>query len=477
MTTVLNACVISSPLTDHTQQLPKAPKGWTSDTWTASTGDRVDRTPGLQWFSGIENVELIGFVTEALVNNPEIMAATARFDQQKADLDAQDAAFFPSLDFLSNASRTKSSTKDLDGKRIKNYDNSFQLEAKVSWEIDVWGRIRSASAASQSELYQRETDLKNAKLSIATRVAQQWFELIALSQQEVVAKNQQQNLAQIVERTSNRYNAGLANVLDLRLVETDLSNATATLTSRTDQRTKASRKLEILLGRYPSAQIFTEKEMPVINREFNRGIPSNLLKDRPDLIVAEQKIVAANYRVNEAEANRLPSLSLTQTTSYRNKKLKDIFDPSSLIASIAGGIIQPVFDGGRRASIVQQREAVRDEQVADYIAIVLKAYQEVEDNLTSDVLLGRQELQLSKASRDAAESERLSQEKYFNGLISTLDLLQAQQRLFVTKSRLINIQKQRLQTRATLYLALGGQTIPLSRTTPLASAPSMTGGE
>ncbi|MFD2207398.1 efflux transporter outer membrane subunit [Kiloniella antarctica] len=388
------------------------------------------------------------------------MAARAIHEQYKANLIKQTAAFFPSFDFLSNASRTKSSTNDFDGKRIKNYDNNFRLEAKVSWEVDVWGRLRSTSSAAQSDLNQGAFDLKNAKLSIATRVAQQWIELIALTQQEVIARNQKNNLAQIVERTTNRYNAGLSDILDLRLVETDLATAQATLFSRVDQRSKAARQLEILLGRYPSAEIKTRKFLPEINNNFNAGIPSNLLKNRPDLLSAEEKIIASNFRVKEAESNRLPSLSLSHSTTYQNGKLKDLFDPVSLITSIAGSIIQPIFDGGRRTAIVEHKKAVTDQQTANYIALVFKAYQEVEDTLTSDVHLADQETQLQKATLNAAESERLSQEKYFNGLISILDLLQAQQRFFVAKSRLVNIQKQRLQTRAILFLALGGQSIP-----------------
>jgi len=477
MSGALNACVILSEFPDHKVYLPETPGNWTSETRFSDnrTETNGDYTP--PWFSEIKNPELISYVKEAIENNSEILAATARLKQQRADLDAQNSSLFPSLDFLSDVSRTKSSTKGLSGKRVKNYENSFKVEAKVSWEVDVWGRLRSGIAASQSELYQREIDLKNAKLSIATRVAQQWVELIASSRQESVTRKQEQNLAHIVERTSNRYNAGLANILDLRLVQTDLSNAQATLTSRTNSRKQAARALEILLGRYPVAKITTRHDFPKLEQELHSGIPSNLLVNRPDLLIAEQKIFAANFRVKEAEANRLPQLSLSQSTSYQNSKFKDLFDPYSLIASVAGGIIQPVFDGGRRASIVEQRKAISDEKVADYINAVLGAYQEVEDNLTSNFYLALQEVQLTKASNDAAESERLSQEKYFNGLISTLDLLQAQQRLFTINSRLIDIKKQRLQTRAILYLALGGQTIPISKTSSIASTTLNSGGK
>ena len=453
ITLALSSCVLTSEQPEYQSQLPTSPRWHNEDNTTPEA---------LGWFSAFNHDEVNQLTKEALENNPELSIAKLRLEQRKAEVDIQSASFFPSLNLFTDASRTKSSSKGFDGQRIKTYENSFKVGTKISWEADLWGRLRSKSEAFESALYQSELDYKYAKLSIITRTTQQWIEVVASSKQEEISRQQTANLSDIVERTKHRYREGLLTILDLRLVETDLANAKATLYSRIKERKETSRKLELLLGRYPSGSFRTAHSLPDLTQDYSAGIPSELLANRPDLLSAEQKIIEAHNRVNAAEADRLPRITLSQTTTYQNSKIKELFDPYSLIASIAGGLIQPIFDGGRRSAIVIRNKANTDEKIFTYLQTVLKAYDEVEASLTNEALLTDQLEKLTEATSMATQGELISREKYFSGLISTLDHLQAQQRLFISQSRLINIKKQRLQSRATLYLALGGQTIPLS---------------
>ncbi|WP_417429563.1 efflux transporter outer membrane subunit [Kiloniella sp.] len=458
----VQGCVISTDLPDYKTTLPKV-----ADQWSSHEKSHVNKNAVVAvsqtWFTPDFHQQVSKFIVEGISNNPELKSARARLEQQIAQYDVSESALFPSIDLSGDASRTKSSSKGLNGERIKNYENSFKAEARISWEIDVWGRLEAESQASYSILLQRQSDVEFAELSVATRIVLQWIELIALEQQLDIARQEKSNLIEVVERTQDRYQQGIGSILDLRLVETDLANADATLTSKVNERSQAIRKLELILGRYPSGKIKGAKEFPKIVTDFSAGIPSDLLVNRPDLLIAEQKIIAAHHNLNASEANRLPRLSLTQSTSYQNRKLSDIFDPYSLVASIAGNIIQPIYDGGQRRAVIAQNKAIKNETIAEYVNTALKAFDEVENHLGNEIYLKKQEEELSRAALMAEQGQNLSREKYYSGLIPILDLLQAQQRFFVSKSRLINIQKQRLLSRVNLYLALGGRNTPLQK--------------
>ncbi len=456
----VQGCVISTDLPDYKATLPKV-----ADTWSSQQGAEVDKSAVISvsetWFTPDFHQKVSEFIVEGIKNNPELKSVRARLEQQIAQYEVSESAFFPKIDLFGDASRTKSSSKGPSGERIKSYENSFKAEARISWEIDVWGRLESEAQASYSALLQRQRDVEFAELSVATRIVLQWIELIALEKQLDIARQEKSNLIEIVERTQDRYQQGIGAILDLRLVETDLANADATLTSKINERLQVIRKLELILGRYPSGKIQSSKEFPQIVTDFSAGIPSDLLVRRPDLLIAEQKVIAAHHNLNAAEANRLPKLSLTQSTSYQNRKLSDLFDPYSLVASIAGNIIQPIYDGGQRRAVIAQNKAIEDETIAEYVNTALKAFDEVENYLGNEIYLKKQEEELNRAALMAEQGQNLSRQKYYSGLIPILDLLQAQQRFFVSKSRLVNIQKQRLLSRVNLYLALGGHNTPL----------------
>ncbi len=458
----MQGCVISTDLPDYKATLPKI-----TDQWSSQRNAGVNKSSVISvsetWFTPDFHKQVSEFIVEGIKNNPELKSARARLEQQIAQYEVSESALFPKIDLFGDASRTKSSAKGLSGERIKNYENSFKAEARISWEIDVWGRLEAESQASYSALLQKQRDVEFAELSVATRIVLQWIELIALEKQLDISRQERSNLIEIVARTQDRYQQGVGSILDLRLVETDLANSDATLTSRIKERSQAIRKLELILGRYPSGKIQGSKEFPKIVTDFTAGIPSDLLVHRPDLLIAEQKIIAAHHNLNAAEANRLPRLSLTQSTSYQNRKLSDVFDPYSLVASIAGNIIQPIYDGGQRRAVIAQNKAIEDETIAEYVKTALKAFDEVENYLGDEVHLKQQEDELSRASLMAEQGQSLSRQKYYSGLIPILDLLQAQQRFFVSKSRLINIRKQRLLSRVNLYLALGGYNTPLQK--------------
>ncbi|WP_421781421.1 efflux transporter outer membrane subunit [Kiloniella litopenaei] len=458
----VQGCVLSTDLPDYKATLPKM-----ADSWSYEQEYQVDKSSivavSQTWFTPDFHQKVSGFIVEGIKNNPELKSARARLEQQIAQYEVSESAFFPKIDLSGDASRTKSSSEGPDGERIKSYENSFKAEARVSWEIDVWGRLESESQASYSSLLQRQRDVEFAQLSVATRIVLQWIELIALEKQLDIARQEKSNLTEIVERTQDRYQQGVGSILDLRLVETDLANADSILTSKINEHSQAVRKLELILGRYPVGKIQSAKEFPKIVTDFSAGIPSDLLVNRPDLLIAEQKVIAAHHNLNAAKANRLPRLSLTQSTSYQNRKLSDLFDPYSLVASIAGNIIQPLYDGGQRRAVVAQNKAIEDETIAEYVNTALKAFDEVENYLGNEIHLKKQEEELSRAALMAEQGQNLSRQKYYSGLIPILDLLQAQQRFFVSKSRLINIQKQRLLSRVNLYLALGGHNTPLQK--------------
>ena len=344
-------------------------------------------------------------------------------------------------------------------------------DSDLSWEADLWGRLRSSINAAEADLAASEADLAATRLSITAQTAISWVDLNAALALERVAVETFEARNQIETLTERRFARGLSTALDVRLSRSALAGAEAAIAARHQISGESARRLEILLGRYPATEIEALAEIPKLPPIGSAGNPVMLLSRRPDVAAAEARIVAAGLRAEQARLALLPSLRLTGSASTTQTNLADAFDPERIAARLIAGLTQPLFNGGALKADRDAAYARAEVVIANYAGTVLTAWREVEDAIAADALLAQQVDAQLRARDEAVFAEDLAQRQYANGLISIFNLIDAQTRRLNAQSNLIQAQSNRATNRIRYHLALGGGIDePVSGTTIAATA-------
>jgi len=403
---------------------------------------------------GSPNLEIL--IAEALQNNRDLRVAAARLAESRAIAQARTGALLPTIDLSGSGVRGRSNFPDGMGGSSKSLDNSFNVSANLSWEIDLWGRLTKERRAAYSDFGAAADDYRAAQLSLAGRTAQAWFSIIEQQERLELVRNTTANFERSARMVRGRYQRGLVRGLDVRLAESNLASARATLSLREERLATAKTELEVLLGRYPGADISASVHLPEIEPISLSDVPSALLARRPDLSASRARVVAGELRRGAAWAELLPGLRLTGSGGYQDGEIERISDPETLIWNLAGGLVQPLFYGGQLRARAKAAEARGAQALASYAGDLLTAFQEVELALTREKLLAEREEHLVKAAHEAVEAERLANDFYGQGLTGIFELLDAQRRSLNAQDAYLEMKRARLNNRVNLYLALGG---------------------
>ena len=439
-------------------QLPDIPEQWTADNEaaTAPTGD---------WVAAFNDQLLRGLISEAIENNNDLLAAYANMEQARNGARISRADMLPTLDANFSAGRnaivTNPTTALQSGggggsSSSRTYINNFSLGGQIRWEIDLWGRLTDETRASYKDASAAYADLSGSQLSIAGRVAQAWFALIEARQQRELAERDVVARESNLRVTDRRYDRGVASSLDVRLSRSALGTSQASLALRQRLELEASRALEVLLGRYPAAELEAAETLPELPALAGAGAPGDLLSRRPDLIAAEARMEASGLRARAARKQMLPQFTLTSSLSTSGPTISDLIDPKRLAGNLIGGIAQPLFQGGRLLYNSKRARAVAEASLYNYAQTVLTAYEEAENALAAETLLAAREDALRLAFQEAAAAEELTERRYASGASTIFNLLDAQTRRISAESQYIQSQQQRVSNRVQLYLAIGG---------------------
>jgi len=503
------------------RELPPSPESWAAkerlsedaDDFKALSNadeimqsiDNVDGIPTGDWVSSFGDRTLANLIAEALIHNNNLQAAAANLAASRSNVKITRAALFPTLNADGNAGRIAAVTNpltaaqaggsgalsgldaseledefgvdidqdgnldglDLDGdgfaetqlpnRRI--YINSYQLVARISWELDVWGRLRDEAKAAYGEASATLADLEGARLSVAAGVAQGWFNLIEARQQRELAERTLEARESNLRITERRYERGVASSLDVRLSRSQVASDRAALLTRKQQENEASRRLEVLLGRYPAAELDAASSLPSLPALSGAGAPADILVRRPDVLAAEARMEAAGLRARAARKQLLPTLSISANINTSGPQISDVIDPERLAGNVFSGIAQPIFQGGRIKANAKRARAQAQSAVYTYVDTVLSAYEEAENALAAEVILAGRENALRLAFEEAEAAETLTERRYAGGASSIFNLLDAQTRRIVAESQYINATSQRVRNRVQLYLAIGGNFI------------------
>ncbi len=448
-------------------QLPDTPAAWTAnpDAGAPLTGD---------WVAAFRDDALYRLIDEALTHNNTFLAAASNLDQARANAKITRAGLLPQLSANFNSARnaivtdpttaaqagssggsTSSSLPNTDS-HGRLYINNFSFGGSLRWEIDLWGRLTDETRASYRDAKAAYADLAGSRLSIAGRVAQAWFALIEARQQRELSDRDVEARKSNLRVTERRYERGVSSSLDVRLSRSALASSEATLALRQRLEQEASRALEVLLGRYPAAELEAAESLPELPALAGAGAPGDILARRPDLIAAEARMEAAGLRSRAARKQMLPQLTLTSQVGTSGPQLADLVDPYRLGGNLAGGVLQPLFQGGRLLANSKRARAAAETSLYNYAQTVLDAFQEAENALAAEGLLAVREEALKLAYEEAAAAEELTERRYANGAATIFNLLDAQTRRISAESQYIQAQQQRVSNRVQLYLAIGG---------------------
>jgi NodT family efflux transporter outer membrane factor (OMF) lipoprotein len=443
------ACSLKSPpardqLARDALRNAQLPAGWTKG---ASSRDAVSS----DWLASFGEPRLNALVAEALEFNSDLAASAARIEQAAAAVKIAGGALTPAVDVLGRANHKMKGggSTDITG-----------VIVSASWEIDLWGRVRYGVRGSEEDYRSSQADYEYARQSIAALVAKSWLVAAEASLQREIARDSIGASEKTSELARVRARVGSGDDRDVSLADASLQTYRDTVRQLDFAREQALRALEVLAGRYPAATLDAASALPALSPTPSAGVPAQLLERRPDLVAAERRVAAAFNRVGEAQAAQLPRISLTAALSYitRSFYLRQSPDKSG---SAVGALLQwPLFAGGALEGQVELRTAEQRRAVAEYAAIALKAFNEVESALSAEATLIDREQVLRQLVAQNERTVSLSEVAFKVGRIDQRAILTDQLQLYASRVQLLRVQSEMLAQRVNLHLALGGGIAP-----------------
>lgn len=421
--------------------LPDAP-----DTW-AMTSERIGPVEA-GWLAKLEDPLLDALVREALANNRNLQSAAANVQRSWALAGQAGAALSPSVSLSSGTSRS--------GNIEDSGADSYSLTGQASWELDLWGRIRAGNQAAVLSAEAAEADYVYSQYSLAAAVARAYFLSIEAGRQAETVQNTLDALNETDRIVGVQFEFGLATSQDVALSRSDLARTKASLVAAQGSQRDALRALEVLLGRYPAADLEVRQDLPPVPAPPPPGLPSDLLERRPDIIAAERRVAASFNSLDQAKAAQMPSISLTGSVGGSSGDLTNLINPTNIAWQAATSLVAPLIDGGLRQSQVEQASAEQKQAIAGYGDTVLNAFQEVEGSLDQTVVLRERAVSLEEAAREANNALRIANLRYEEGETDLLDVLTIQQRVLSNEGDVVSIERAQLDEWVALNLALGG---------------------
>lgn len=441
----LSACSVATAI-KPTLQID-LPSSW------ASSKDGATPYQAQDWIVQFSDDTLINLVNEALANNHNLKIAAANLARATAEVKQAGAEFLPSLDLKTNSTRSKSSLSQFGGGAPR---NEFGVSLDLSWEVDMWGRIRAGSQAIEYEYYAAEYDYAAAQQSLAAQTAKAYFSAIETTLQLELAEGYAANIEKTLAVTTAFYQEGLSSLQNIHVIKADYARAKESVQNAKSTQLSALRSLELLLGRYPGADMTIASVFPTMPNPVASGIPSDVLERRPDIRAAERRVAAAFYRIEQSEAAKLPAINLTASYGRNSNELNKLTDPASLVWNLAGNLLFPIFNSGSLDAQVDIQTAEQKSAIASYQQTAFASFSEVETALSNEHLFRVRQTNLNDAYSHAKQSEIIADENFKAGEIDLLDLLQIKGSTITTNIDRIRAQRELLDQRINLHLALGG---------------------
>ena len=426
--------------------------GW-KQSQPADTGDRGN------WWTVFRDPLLDSLEDRVTVDNQNVKAAFARLQQARAQTRIERSAYFPTLSLQAAATRSRTSTNaPLYTNTKPATGNDFVLDADLSYEVDVFGRIRNTVTAARASERASAADLASLDLSMHAELATDYFTLCGLDTEQALLQQTVADYTRALQLTQALFDGGAAARADVDQARAQLESARTSATDIGLRRAQTEHAIAVLVGELPSTFHLDSKPLQVAAEPppIAAGLPSELLERRPDVAAAERRVAAANAQIGVARAAYFPVFDLSAKAGFESTQTSNWLDAPSRLWSVGPAALLTVFDAGRHRAESAQAHARYDEQVATYRGTVLTAYQEVEDNLAAlRDLQGESE---SEAAAVAATAGALKQTQfqYQGGIVTYLQIAVTENASLAARISAAEIQIRRMNATVLLIKALGG---------------------
>jgi NodT family efflux transporter outer membrane factor (OMF) lipoprotein len=416
-----------------------------------------DQSLSSNWWEIFQDPQLNALEAQVNVSNQNLKAAEAQYTQARALLRYQRADFFPTVTASPSATRNRISSHRPGSVTANGTTyNDFQIPFELSYQIDVWGRVRRTVEAYRDQAQASAADLAAVNLSMHSQLALDYFQARTLDAEEQLLNSTVTQYEQALQLIENRYAGGLASDLEVEQARTQLETTRAQAVDVGVARAQYEHAVAVLVGKPPASFSLPPLPLTMPPPPIPVGLPSDLLERRPDIASAERQMAAANAQIGVAKAAYYPNISLGATGGFESSAITTLISGPSVLWSAGPSALFTVFDVGRRRAASDQAIAAYDQAVANYRQTVLTGFQQVEDNVAALRIL-EHEAQVQNAAVAAAEKYlTLANTRYTGGVTSYLEVTTAQSAALSDEVTAVNILGRRMVAAVTLVQAVGG---------------------
>ena len=409
-----------------------------------------------KWWDVFGDANLDQLEDQVNVSNQNIAQAEAQFRGARAAVRGARADFFPTVTASASATRSQAPKGRATSGTPTGPTTAYSLTADLSYEVDVWGRVRRSVESSVALAQASAADLEAVRLTMHTELALDYFALRGLDTEKDLLDTNVAAYEKALRMTVNRYNQGVVSGVDVAEAQTLLETTRAQATDLSVLRAQLEHAIAVLVGKAPAD--FSIAPAPGLTPPpaIPPGVPSELLERRPDIAASERRVKSANAQIGVATAAYFPRLLLAASGGYEGSTLADWFTLPSRFWSIGPSLVATLLDGGRRRAVTEQARASHEAAVAVYRLDVLTAFQDVEDNLAALRILAEEASQQAAAVAAAEKALAIARNRYLAGTTTYLEVVTAQAVALSNERTAVAIQVRRLTAAVTLIKALGG---------------------
>jgi NodT family efflux transporter outer membrane factor (OMF) lipoprotein len=417
----------------------------------------LDQIPRGRWWEIFGDPQLNALEEQVSEANQNVKVAEARFRQARALIGFFRAGLFPLVTAGASASSLRNSTNRLNGSAFGGSSSrDFLLTGDVSYEIDLWGRIRRSVTSARDEAQATAADLENARLSLQAELAFDYFELRSADAQQRLLNDTVKAFDEALQLTIRRFEGGAAPKSDVAQAQTQLETTQVQATDIAVQRAQFEHAIATLIGKPPADFSLPPAPLDLQPPDIPVGLPSELLERRPDIAAAERRVAEANEQIGIAKAAFFPTVTLNALFGFESSSIHNLAGWQSFLWAVGSSVAQTVFDAGRRRATSEAALANYDATVASYRQATLDAFQQVEDNLAALRILEQETQQQARAVLSAQESLQLFTNRYKGGVDTYLQVITAQTAALSNERNQVDIQRRRMDASVLLVKALGG---------------------
>ncbi len=454
---LLSACTVGP---DYKKPESKLPETWHNQPDAGETAEAP--TDLAHWWTTLNDPTLNSLIEKSVAGNHDLRIASARLHEARAQRGVAAADQYPTVNADGSYSRSKSSdnTSGFSSPTGWSGDDLYQVGFDASWELDIWGRVRRSVEAADADLGAASEDRRDVLIALLAEVARNYVELRSLQERLAIAEANVASQKETYELSKGRTEAGITSGLDVARSEAQLTSTRAQIPALLSQIAASTHRLAVLTGQQPGAletQLSAAAALPAKPAKVPVGLPSDLLRRRPDIRRAERELAAATARIGVAKGDLFPRFSLTGSFGFSANEDENLFQSDSKFWSIGPTMRWPIFDAGRIRNNIEVQNARQEAAVARYEKSILTGLEDVENSLVSYSREQARRKELVDSEAAAKRAVDLATALHSRGLTDFLSVLDAQRALYVIQDSRAVSDRTVLVNLISLYKALGGE--------------------